>query len=102
MLAMLDSSADSVKRAYTSFMDFAVIPFFYATWYDQSLFKDPNYFTYAYLASVGLTFAAKEISHRYKQANPDLSEDDYLSAGKLFSLSVTMRFHDNAYFRRGV
>ena len=64
MLAMLDSSADSVKRAYTSFMDFAVIPFFYATWYDQSLFKDPNYFTYAYLASVGLTFAAKEISHR--------------------------------------
>lgn len=77
MLSMLDSGAASAKRAYVSFMDFAVVPFFYSTWYDQTLFKDPNYFTYAYLVSVALTFTAKEISHRYKEANPHLTEDDH-------------------------
>jgi hypothetical protein len=78
MLGMLDSGVDSMKRAYGSLMDLAAIPFIYGAWYDQRLFEEPTIFGYAYLAGCILSFAAKEIIERYKEANPELEPEDYL------------------------
>ena len=77
MLQCLDKSADTIKRAYTSFLDLAAIPFVYNLWYDQSIFESINAFSYIYLSGCMVSFVAKEIVQKYKEANPDLTFDDY-------------------------
>lgn len=77
MLNCLDNSADSMKRAYSSIMEFAVVPFAYATWYDQKLFANPSWFSYGYLAAGILAYASREMIAQYKLANPDLKEEEF-------------------------
>lgn len=77
MLGMIDRSLDTTKRAYGSVMDFAIVPFVYSIWFDTQLFDEMNWFSYSYIALSILSFAAKELSARYKIANPHLSEEEH-------------------------
>jgi hypothetical protein len=77
MLDTANSMAGSAKRMYTSVMDLAVIPFVYSTWFNETIFSHPSTFSYAYICGSVLSFAAKEMLHRYKEANPDLKEEEY-------------------------
>jgi len=83
MLGMIDHSLDTTKRAYGSVMDFAIIPFVYSIWFDTHLFDEMNWFSYSYIALSILSFAAKELSARYKLANPHLSEEEHAAIVKI-------------------
>lgn len=77
MLDCLGKSGESAKRAYTSMLDFAAVPFVYATWYNERLFTKPTWFSYAYLATGVFSYAIKEMSHQYKLANPLLTPEQH-------------------------